>query len=71
VLTGNNLGQLGNAEHLPTVDELQHADVTAALDDLQTRFQHDAESMEYHRHLLAKEFLEEGKLMEAWKVLLS
>ncbi|MEP7129241.1 MAG: flavin reductase family protein [Chitinophagales bacterium] len=71
VLTGNNLGQLGNAEHLPSKEELATVNVLEAVNDLLERFNNDAESLEYHRHLLAKEYLDEGKLLEGWKVLLT
>ncbi|MEO6168194.1 MAG: flavin reductase family protein, partial [Chitinophagales bacterium] len=70
VLTGNNLGQLGNAEHLPSKEELAAVNVLDAVNELMERFNNDAESLEYHRHLLAKEYLDEGKLLEGWKVLL-
>ncbi|MBK9729698.1 MAG: flavin reductase family protein [Chitinophagaceae bacterium] len=70
VLTGNNLGQLGNAEHLPSKEELATVNVFEAMNELMERFNNDAESLEYHRHLLAKEYLDEGKLLEGWKVLL-
>ncbi|MGB3076868.1 MAG: flavin reductase family protein [Chitinophagales bacterium] len=70
VLTGNNLGQLGNAEHLPSKEELATVNVFEAVNELMERFNNDAESLEYHRHLLAKEYLDEGKLLEGWKVLL-
>lgn len=71
VLSGNNLGMLGNAEHFPTAEELASVDIGNSLSELQERLKNDPESLEYHQHLLAKEFLEERKVMEAWKVLLT
>jgi len=71
VLSGNDLGMLGNTEHFPTAEELNAVDVGFALGELSERFKNDDESLEHHKHLLAKEFLEEKKVMEAWKVLLS
>ena len=71
VLTGNELGMLGNTEHFPTREELAAADIGQDLEDLKQRFSNDAESLEYHKHLLAKELLEAHQLMKAWKVLLS
>lgn len=71
VLTGNNLGQLGNAEHLPGKEELAAIPIDAELLELKERFYNDAESLEYHRHLLAKEFLDAGNIMAGWKVLLA
>lgn len=71
VLTGNNLGQLGNAEHLPAKEELAEIHIEAELQDLRERFYNDAESLEYHRHLLAKEYLDAGNVLAGWKVLLA
>ena len=70
ILTGNNLGQLGNVETLPT-DEVIDAYVQlpeikelldATIGDIQTR--------ETQLHLKAKELLEAGKVEDAWKILL-
>jgi len=71
ILTGNNLGQLGNVETLPDDHEIaayiQQADVKEILDatigDSQTR--------EMQLHLKAKELLEAGKVEEGWMVLLA
>ncbi|MBP9884605.1 MAG: flavin reductase family protein [Chitinophagales bacterium] len=71
ILTGNNLGQLGNAEHLPGKEELAEIHIEAELQDLRERFYNDAESLEYHRHLLAKEYLDAGNVLAGWKVLLA
>jgi flavin reductase (DIM6/NTAB) family NADH-FMN oxidoreductase RutF len=70
VLSGNNLGQLGNAERLPDLESLQSIDVSEAVNELVERFRHDIESLEYHRHLLAKEYLDQANVGAAWKVLL-
>ena len=71
VLTGNNLGQLGNAEQLPGKEELAEIHIEDELQDLKERFYNDAESLEYHRHLLAKEYLDAGNVLAGWKVLLA
>jgi flavin reductase (DIM6/NTAB) family NADH-FMN oxidoreductase RutF len=71
VLTGNNLGQLGNVEMLPTQEDIaayvQHPDIkeilNATIGDSQTR--------EMQLHLKAKKLLDSGKVDEAWKVLLA
>ncbi|MBA2423623.1 MAG: flavin reductase family protein [Chitinophagales bacterium] len=70
VLTGNNLGQLGNSQHIPTKEELNSVAIGAAITELSERFHNDDESFNYHTHILAKEFLDEGNVMAAWKVLL-
>jgi len=60
VLTGNNLGQLGNIEIMPTAEE-----IAAYKQTLNTTFANDAE-----KHLYAKTLLEAGKVKDAWCVLL-
>lgn len=60
VLTGNNLGQLGNIEIMPTAEE-----IAAYKQTLNTAFANDAE-----KHLYAKTLLEAGKVKDAWCVLL-
>lgn len=58
ILTGNNLGQLGNVEHLPTKEEI---------DSFQ---KNNPDLSEENKHRLAKELLDKGEVMEAWKILL-
>lgn len=71
VLTGNNLGQLGNIESLPTENEISHfIETSGPYKNLIVRFGIDPESLEYERHLLAKEYLSVGDVSSAWKVLL-
>lgn len=64
VLTGNDLGMLGNVESLPdrsSVDAFrQQPDVTEALQGGEEKI-----------HTLAKRYLNSGNILEAWKVLLS
>jgi flavin reductase (DIM6/NTAB) family NADH-FMN oxidoreductase RutF len=60
VLTGNNLGQLGNLEILPTAEEIATYKQT-----LNTNFANDTE-----KHQFAKTLLEAGKVKDAWCVLL-
>ena len=71
ILTGNNLGQLGNVETLPADDEIEayaqsdgiKAILDATIGDVQTR--------ETQLHLKAKELLEKERVKEAWMTLLS
>lgn len=65
VLTGNNLGQLGNVEVLPTKEDI---DAYAALPGVKELLGTD--NSETQIHLKAKQLLDEGKVDEAWKVLL-
>ncbi|MHB1279393.1 MAG: flavin reductase family protein, partial [Bacteroidia bacterium] len=71
VLTGNNLGQLGNIESLPTENEISHfIETSGPYKNLILRFGIDPESLEYERHLLAKEYLLIGDVKSAWMTLL-
>lgn len=72
VLTGNNLGQLGNVETLPTeADIADFSENSLEYQNLKTRFALHAESLEYERHLLAQRFLSLGDVQSAWKILLA
>jgi len=68
ILSGNNLGQLANISAFPFIDP--------AFDDLHLRniiqyFSINPEEMEKELHLYAKKLLDEGKVTNAWQVLLS
>jgi len=70
VLTGNNLGRLGNVEQLPSPEELAAFGQTPEVLDLKKRFQLDPESWLDHLHRWAKGELESGNVDVAWKILL-
>lgn len=61
VLTGNNLGQLGNVEHLPSKEE-----ISAYKTSHKETFKNTEEL-----HSFAKKLLENGKVKDAWLTLLS
>lgn len=65
ILTGNNLARLGGVVTLPTEQEIkkitQNKKIIKAL---------NSTNIEENLHLLAKKFLEKGKINKAWKVLL-
>jgi flavin reductase (DIM6/NTAB) family NADH-FMN oxidoreductase RutF len=68
ILSGNNLGQLGNVHEYPIID--------AAYDDSHLKqiiqyFSVSPDEMEKELHLHAKKLLELGKVKEAWQVLLA
>ena len=68
ILTGNNLGQLGNVHEMPVIDP--------SFDDktLQQIFQYysvSPDEMEKELHTYAKKLLDAGKIQEAWQVLLA
>jgi flavin reductase (DIM6/NTAB) family NADH-FMN oxidoreductase RutF len=68
ILTGNNLGQLANVNEMPVVDP------SFEDDKLKNIFQYyslSPDTMEEELHAYAKELLDEGKVKEAWQVLLS
>ncbi|MCE9538326.1 MAG: flavin reductase family protein [Bacteroidetes bacterium] len=71
VLTGNNLGQLGNVEKVPTTIEVATFKNSGAINEAFEIFGKKGSKLEDHLHHLAKGLLENGKVEEAWKVLLS
>lgn len=70
VLSGNNLGRLGNVEQLPSPEEIALFSAREDLEDIRRRFRLDAESLIDHLHRWAKEELEAGNVDLAWKILL-
>lgn len=60
ILSGNNLGQLGNSEELPKPEEIQ-----AYKNSTKQQFNSNEEL-----HQFAKDLLEHGKVKEAWMALL-
>ncbi|WMN12702.1 flavin reductase family protein [Marivirga salinae] len=59
VLTGNDLGKLGNVEKIPEASELEGLLISVSCDNNKE-----------DQHRLAHQLLEDNKVMEAWKVLL-
>ena len=59
VLTGNNLGQLGNVEQMPSINEIEKVELLNLYSKLS----------ENQIHLIAKEFLDNGNVVDAWKIL--
>ncbi len=70
ILTGNNLGQLGNVEALPGDDEINAYAQSPEIKELLDATLGDSQMREIELHLKAKELLDAGKVEEAWKVLL-
>ncbi|WP_215222813.1 flavin reductase family protein [Echinicola shivajiensis] len=70
VLTGNDLGRLANIEKMPDEDEVFQYGNNADMEEMRVRFQNDEESLLFHLHQYAQNLLHEGKVMEAWNVLL-
>jgi hypothetical protein len=70
VLTGNNLGQLGNAEQLPGRDEVEQLYNNSEIRNMIYRLENDKENLQMQLHIKAKQLLDAGHVNEAWKVLL-
>jgi len=71
ILTGNNLGQLGNVEILPADDTIAAYAQQSAIKEILDATIGDSQTREMQLHLKAKELLEAGKVEEAWMVLLA
>ena len=70
VLTGNNLGRLGNVEQLPSEEEVMLFSQSEEIQEMKNRFRLDTESWLDHLHRWAKEELEAGDVEKAWRILL-
>jgi len=70
VLTGNNLGQLGNVEVLPTDEDIDSYSQSPEIKEILDATIGDNQTRELQLHLKAKQLLDEGRVEEAWKVLL-
>ena len=70
ILTGNNLGQLGNVEQLPSDEEIEAIHELDEVKDLLDATIGDHVTREIQLHTLAKAWLEQGKVHDAWKLLL-
>ena len=71
ILTGNNLGQLGNVEHLPSDEELAQFQSDPELKQILDSTVGDKSNREREIHQYARKLLEQGMVAEAWKTLLS
>ncbi len=70
ILTGNNLGRLGNVEQLPSSEEVEEYSKRPEIQGIRVRFVNDEESWLDHIHLLAQEKLMQNEIEEAWKILM-
>lgn len=68
LLTGNELGQLGNVHTLPTIDPAFDDD---HLKQIIQYYSLNPEEMEKELHHYAKKLLAAGKVQEAWQILLA
>jgi flavin reductase (DIM6/NTAB) family NADH-FMN oxidoreductase RutF len=70
ILTGNNLGQLGNLELIPADEAIETYAQVPEIKDLLDATIGDSNTRELQLHLKAKQLLDEGRVEEAFMVLL-
>jgi len=68
ILTGNYLGQLANVHEMPAIDPSYN---DSHLKQIILYYSINPDDMEKELHLYAKKLLDEGKVRQAWQVLLS
>lgn len=71
ILTGNNLGQLGNVESLPADEEIGSFRSDPELRQILDATIGDSKTRDRELHRYARKLLESGNVRDAWKVLLS
>ena len=71
ILTGNNLGQLGNVEVLPTEEEIDVIRNDREIQAILNETINDPALREVKLHAKAKNLLDTGNVYTAWKVLLT
>lgn len=69
-LSGNDLGMLGNVEQLPTPEEIDDMRSDAAVKEVLDATIGDASTRMRELHGLAKEFLRQGRVSDALKIVL-
>ncbi|NND78011.1 MAG: flavin reductase family protein [Flavobacteriales bacterium] len=70
ILTGNDLGLLGNVEEVPNETDVNDFKLIE-LSDIFVELQDEAGELEKKLHQRAHDYLEKGQVDEAWKTLLS
>lgn len=70
ILTGNNLGQLGNVEMLPDEASVMETSTWETVIAIKEKFGNDPQACRNALHRLAQECLANDKPMDAWKILL-
>lgn len=71
VLTGNNLGQLGNVESLPSDEEIDAFRTDPELRQILDATIGDSQTRDRELHQYARKLLESKEVIKAWKALLS
>lgn len=70
ILTGNNLGRLGNVERLPTPDEVLELKTNDEVKTILEKYEGNRENTTTNLHQLAQHWLEGGQTLDALKLLL-
>jgi len=70
VLTGNNLGQLGNVESLPNETDVNDYRLIE-LSEIFMELEDEPKALELKLHEMAKDLLAKGAVLDAWKTLLA
>ncbi|HMT29695.1 MAG TPA: flavin reductase family protein, partial [Bacteroidia bacterium] len=70
ILSGNDLGQLGNIEALPTVNEINEFSEMEEIKKLKEVLNSNPTNAAFALHLAAKELIKAKKIEDAWKLLL-
>lgn len=70
VLTGNDLGRLGNIEKLPDSSAVEAFGQTDTMREMKARFINDQASFDDHLHELAKKHIQNNDIETAWLMLL-
>jgi len=71
VLSGNDLGVLGNVEQLPSKEEIKTFTEREEVRKLTAALNEDQQNKTFATHLAAKKLIAEGKVQEAWMLLMS
>ena len=70
ILTGNNLGRLGNVESLPKASDLLRIKESLEIQKILIQFKDEPKELEVAIHTLAKEYLEKGDTEKAISLLI-
>jgi flavin reductase (DIM6/NTAB) family NADH-FMN oxidoreductase RutF len=70
VLTGNDLGQLGNVESLPSAEDIASFASMPEIIKLMESVNENTANKTFVIHLAAKELIKAGKVEDAWKLLM-
>jgi flavin reductase (DIM6/NTAB) family NADH-FMN oxidoreductase RutF len=72
ILTGNDIGMLANEQTLPDADSIEvFKRMNKELQKIHADFNDNEMGLQHALHQLAHQYLEQGKVVDGWKVLLS